>query len=96
MFAYRTTWIVKKGCMQKALELFDVGKPPECSVMRVYTPNISPNVLVFEEDWESKEAHEKFWATYPTSPEGQAALAQFDELVERSTATELWNVAEWR
>ena len=101
MFAYRTTWIVKRGCMQKALELLDTeakrqGKSADWTAVRVYTPNISPNALVFEMVWENKEAHDTFWPAYWGSPEGQAFYAQWDEVVERSTGTELWNVKEWR
>ena len=99
MFAYRTTWIVKPGCMQKALDLLKAEAERQTAdwvAVRAYTPNISPNALVFEIVWEHKEANDEFWPTYWQSPEGQAFSAQWDEVVEKTTGTELWNMVEWR
>ena len=100
MLAYRSTWIVKQGCMSKALELLSaeierVGTRAD-RVTRVYTPNFSPNVLVFDDNWENQEAHDKFWELYWKSSESKAFFTQWNEFVERSTGTELWNVKEWR
>lgn len=99
MFAYRTTWIVKEGRMQEALELMsaaiDEGKPAD-AMARIYTPSLSPNALVFEEVWEEDASHEAFWEAYRGSQEGASFFSQLYELVERSTGTERWHVIEWR
>jgi hypothetical protein len=101
MLAYRTTWIVKEGHMQEALEAVSAeiertrkqGDP----LMRVYTPDIAPNVLVFEMVSESAEAHDQFWAAYDRdSPQGTAFWKKWGEVSERSTGTDRWNLAEWR
>ena len=68
MFAYRTTWIIKEGRMQEALELVTRNTEQTKHMMtenvavRVYTPNLSPNVLVYEDVFESEEEHDRLWA----------------------------------
>jgi hypothetical protein len=84
--------------MGKALEFFEAQAEeglPENATLRVYTPMLSPNVLVFEEVWESQEEHEEFWAELNAAPESAAMWDKWYELVERSTGTELWNVRQW-
>ena len=99
MLAYRATYLVKWRCMQKALELVKAeisrGKP-ENSDVRVYTPGISPNLLVVEETWESVEEHDKFWAEYRSTPEFAAFWEEWNELIERWVGTEIWNLTEWK
>jgi hypothetical protein len=103
MLAYRTTWIVKEGRMQEALE--DISAEIERSrplgiAARVYTPSISPNVLFFDTVYEDEAAHRAFWDAYNAdsrnSPKGKAFWAKWGEATERSTGTERWNVVEWR
>ena len=103
MLAYRTTWIVKQGHMREALEALSGEIERSMSVgaaARVYTPNISPSVLVFETVFEDEAAHRAFWDAYNSSlrdtPEGRAFWAKWGEVTERSVGTEHWNVAEWR
>ena len=97
MIAVRTTWLVKRNCMQKAVELLASG-PSELGdhVVRVYTPRFSPNQLVFEMTSESIEAHEQWWAEFNASPEAAAIWEAWDELVKRSIGTEVWEVTEFR
>ena len=102
MFAYRTTWIVKQGKMKAALELmkaeseYGMSLAPEGAIIRVYTPDLSPNVLVFEDAFDSAEDHDQFWATYNGTPQAAAFWQKMNELVERSTGTERWHLTEWR
>jgi quinol monooxygenase YgiN len=104
MLAYRTTWIVKQGKMQEALEALsallnkaDIDEVEGGLAVRVYTPEISPNVLVYEEIWENAPAHDAYWNAYDsTSPEAAPFWTKWDEVIERSVGTDCWNVAEWR
>ena len=67
VYAYRTKWHIKEGCVEEAVELLrgsiayfkERGK-----VAHVYfEPQVSQrNVMVWEEDWEDPEAHDAFWA----------------------------------
>jgi hypothetical protein len=65
-------------------------------VVRVYVPDISPNVLVFESVIQSAEAHDKFWAEYNASPEGQAFWAKWHAVAKRRLGIERWFVDEFR
>lgn len=98
MLAYRTTWLVKQGQMVKALQLL-VAEGERVKhkgiVIHVYTPEISPWVLVFEEIVENVEAHDKWWAEYNQDPKAPAFWAKWDEVVERSLGTERWNLTEF-
>ena len=98
MLAFRTTWIVKPRCMAKALEFFE-GKyeaTPGRVNVRVYTPGYSPNVLVYEETWETQEGHEKWWDEFNAAAESAALWDEWYALVKKPVGTELWNVKEWR
>lgn len=104
MLAYRTTWIVKPKCMQAALELLkaEIERTQkhtgnQITKARIYTPNISPNALVFETTFESTQAHEKFW-TVEYDGDSQASQAFWEkwyEVVERDDNTEIWTLTEW-
>jgi len=100
MLAYRTTWIVKEGRMQEALDAISAEierSRPVGVATRVYTPSISPNVLVFETVFEDEAAQRAFWHAYDRdSPQGKAFWAKWGEVTERSVGTDRWNVAEWR
>jgi len=102
MFAYRTTWMIKQGQMEAALELLNAESTqakhliPKNAVLRAYTPELSPNVLVFEDAFDSVEDHERFWAAYNKTPQAAAFWPKWAELVERSVGTERWHLAEWR
>ena len=99
MLAWRTTWIVKPRCMEQAVEFLETqaqGGLPEDTTFRMYTPQYSPNVLVFEETWESMEEHDKYWANLNAAPESEAMWDKWYEIVKRNTGTEVWNLREWR
>ena len=99
MLAYRTTWIVKQGKMQDTLEAVSAEiehTNTEGHQFRVYTPDISPSVLVFEMTSESAEAHDQFWADYRQNPRAAAFWEKWYALTERELGTERWDLAEWR
>lgn len=102
MFAYRTTWIVKEGRMEEALELLNLEAAqvkhvfPKNAVFRAYTPDLSPNVLVFEDAFASTEDHDRYWAAYNGTPQAAAFWPKWGELMERRIGTERWHLAEWR
>jgi hypothetical protein len=97
MYAYRKTHIIKHGQMQKALELLTnevkritLARPPG----RIYTPSISPNVLVIEMDSETEEAYDAFWAAY-SKDEGAAPFwEEWNKILERKLSDERWKVTE--
>jgi quinol monooxygenase YgiN len=99
MLAWRTTWIVKPRCMEKAIEFFETEAQkglPKNGTFRVYTPHHSPNVLVFEEAWETEQEHDKYWVDLNAAPETAAMWDRLFTIVENSTGTELWDLREWR
>jgi hypothetical protein len=97
MFAYRKAHIIKHGQMQKALELLTneskritLARP----LVRIYTPSISPNVLVLEMDSETEEAYDAFWAAY-SKDEGAAPFwEEWLKILERKLSDERWKVTE--
>lgn len=101
MFAFRTTWIVKEGKMEDALQLCrDTAEKVDLKAVesRVYTAYHSPNELVYEELWASIEEHDAFWE----GQEGHRAALEkvgfwdaWGELMERATSTYVWKVERW-
>jgi quinol monooxygenase YgiN len=104
MLAYRTTWIIREGRMQEALEAIsaalDAVNMEEVEgglAARVYTPYISPNMLIYEEIWEDVASHDAYWeAMDQTTPEAAPFWTEWAEVTERNVGTDCWNVAEWR
>jgi len=97
MLVDRRTWVVKRRCMEEALELIKaegkrVGSPP---VWRLYEPKVGGfDLLALEMEYESLEAYEKWWAEYSASPEAAAFQGKLYELTEVGGANELWVLAE--
>jgi quinol monooxygenase YgiN len=95
MIAYRTTWKVKPGCMQKVLDLIEAESKqvkPRNFVVRVYTSTPDPDTLVWDEIWTSREGHDKFWAVYNATPGGAAFFERLTGVAEARAPTEEWNV----
>jgi hypothetical protein len=86
--------------MEEALEALSAEIErvrPVSAATRVYTPNISPNVLVFETVYEDEAAHHAFWDAYDSdSPEAAPFWTKWREVTERSVGTDRWDLAEWR
>jgi hypothetical protein len=97
MIASRTTWLVKPGCTEKALDLMKAHKVDLGGhVVRIYTPKFSPELLVFEFTSENVQEHEAWWAAYSASPAAAAFYPKWSELVERRMGEEIWEVTELR
>jgi hypothetical protein len=96
MLAYRRTWYIKLGRMGQARELIqqavDIFKERSL-VGRAYSPRFGPaDVIVWEEDWESVEDHDKHWAEFRGDPETQEWFEAWHEVVERGGQQEVWRL----
>jgi hypothetical protein len=100
MYAFRSTWQIKFGGMDKALELLretpHIGTPglvtDSRASARVYTPDISPDLLIFEESWEDLEARDVFWADFNGKEAAADWWRRWNELVDRHVSSERWTV----
>ena len=97
MLAYRWTWMVKPGGMEEVLELLRAEAKefnPGYAKARVYTPDISPQMLVYELTVENQEACDKFFDEFNATPGAAAFWEKWNELTKRLVVTERWNVME--
>jgi hypothetical protein len=97
MLVNRRTWVVKRGRMQEALELFKAeGKRINSPITnRLYAPSIGAfDLLALESEYESLEAFEKDFAGYYASPEGTAFQEKLYELTEVGGGDEFWVLVE--
>jgi len=102
MLAWRTTWQVKQGKMEEATEYLinwvkaenKRNKVKGGDGVRIYTPDLSPYLLVYEENWEKLADHDAFWAEMNQNPTTPASWAGWNSLVERQLGNERWIVTE--
>jgi len=97
MLAYRWTWTVKQGAMDDLRELLVAEArrfSPDYAKARVYTPDLSPNVIVYELAVESEEAVDRFFKQYNATPGAPAFWEKWRSGIERHIATERWTVTE--
>jgi hypothetical protein len=93
MFINRITFKVKPGVMDEVVKLSKAEIERTGSKATVYTPYFGPNdVVVFDFEFESIEASEKYWDEWFASPEGDQFMKKFNTLVESGGSNELWNV----
>jgi len=96
MLAYRRTWCIKLGCMEEALALIQQAVDSfkeRGAIGRAYSPNISPvDIIVWEENWESVEARDQFWAGLDDVPELAEWFQNWFKVVERGGTQEIWNL----
>lgn len=100
MLAYRTKWHIKEGHIQEAVELLqkalDAYKAQGREARIYYEPQVSPrSVLVWEEDWEDPDEHDKFWAEGAEVHTGEGAKefwARWAEVVEGEAKNEVWSL----
>jgi len=100
MFAYRTKWHIKEGRIQEAVELLQgiVNRYKELGMIGrlYYSPQVSQkNILVWEENWETPEAHDKWWADESevrNSENAKKFWAQWAEVVEGEAKSETWSL----
>ena len=103
MLTYRRTWLIKPGKMEEAKEHLVAWVTRESEraelktgVCRIYVPDLSPNVLVYEESWETQDDREAFWGWLNAQPETTDNYAKWYELAERRVSAERWIVTEIR
>jgi hypothetical protein len=97
MLAYRWTWIIKHGQMQKFLELHKTTpgvRSKEYAKLRFYTPSIGPNVWVTEMVVENEEASTKWFTEFNATPGAAAFWEKVHTMAERMVSSERWNVTE--
>ena len=102
MIAYRTKWHIKEGRIEEAVELLQNSVAyfaARGAVGRLYHhPQVhSGNVVVWEENWESEEAHDAFWAESAeihTSGAAKEFWARWDGVVEGEPEGEIWSLVK--
>ncbi len=100
MFAYRNKWPIKEGRVQEAVDLLKIplsGPTFKAKDARIYyDPQMSPGpVVVWEETWESQEAHDKFWAPDTDVHTGEGASefwTKWADVVAGEIELEIWTV----
>lgn len=97
MLVNRRTWVVKRGCMQKAVALAVAAweQFDQPHVRRFYVPDIAPfDTLVLEIEFEDLEDYQKFWAEWAARPETAEAQGKFDDVTETGGSNEIWTLVE--
>ena len=93
MFINRRTNKVKPGAMEELVKLTKAEIERTKSKATVYTAYFGPyDVIVFDFEFESLEAYQKFWDEWFASPEGDRFMEKYNTLVESGGSNELWNV----
>lgn len=95
MIVNRRTFIVKKGCAGKVVELLrTVTKGySQPRVFRIYEWYISPSDQVtWEAEFESLEEYSKFSAEWMSSPKRDEILNQFADLTVSGGTSEIWRL----
>ena len=96
MIVNRRTFVVKKGCSEKVVELLRTVTHgmSEPSVVRIYEWFISPSDQVtWEAEFENMEAYSKFSDEWVASPGRSKILKQFEELTVSGGTSEIWRLA---
>ena len=96
MIVNRRTFIVKKGCSEKVVELLrtvtdGMSKP---SVVRIYEWFISPgDQVVWEAEFADMEEYSRFSDEWVSSPKRSDILNKFEELTVSGGSSEIWRVS---
>jgi hypothetical protein len=97
MIANRRTFIVKPGCWDEAVALA-VAETKRVSFPhpeRIYTSNIGLfDRLVYEAEFENLAEYEKYWAEWFATPEADAFLKKWNDLLEAGGTNEIWTLEE--
>jgi hypothetical protein len=93
MYINRITYKVKRGAIAEMVKLSKVEIERTRSKATVYTAYFGPrDVVVFDFEFESLEAYQKFWNEWVASPEGDEFMKKFNTLLESGGSNELWYV----
>lgn len=96
MIVNRRTFIVKKGCSEKVVELLRTVSEgfSRLKTVRIYEWYISPSDQVtWEAEFESLEEYAKFSAEWTSDPKRAAILEQFVALTESGGTSEILRLA---
>jgi hypothetical protein len=90
----RITWVVKKNCLEKLLEMIkESAANSPIQKIRVYIPNIGPNdVFTAEFEFENLADLEMTYSEWFSIPETTEFLRKWDELTETGGSSEVWNL----
>jgi hypothetical protein len=97
MIVNRRTFVVKKGCAGKVVDLLRTVTEgfSQPKVFRIYEWFISPSDQVtWEAEFENLEAYAKFSSEWTASPKRDALLQKFNELTVSGGTSEIWRLAE--
>ncbi len=100
MYAYQAKWHIKEGRIQEAVELLqgvvNSYKARGMIGRLYYSPQVSQkNILVWEENWETPEAHDKWWADESEARSSERAKifwAKWAEVTEGEAKNEIWSL----
>jgi len=93
MFINRITYKVKPGAMPEVVKLSKAEIERTRSKATVYIAYFGPrDVGVFDFEFESLEAYQKFWNEWYASPEGVEFIKKVNPLLESGGSDELWYV----
>ena len=97
MIVNRRTFIVKRGCQQKIVDLIREATPkfPHPHPRRLYTPRIAPfDTIAIEIEFEDLEGYEKYWTEWGAWAETTGFMEKWFELTESGGSNEVWTMEE--
>jgi hypothetical protein len=95
MIVNRRTFLVKKGCSGKVVELLKTVSEGfnQLKAVRIYESYISPSDQVtWEAEFENLEEYAKFSAAWTGDPKRAAILEKFVSLTESGGTSEIWRL----
>jgi len=95
MIVNRRTFLVKKGCSGKVVELLRTVSEGfnQLKAVRIYEWYISPSDQVtWEAEFENLEEYAKFSAAWTADPKRAAILEKFVGLTESGGTSEIWRL----
>jgi len=96
MIVNRRTFIVKKGCSEKVVDMLRTvtGGMNGPDTVRIYEWYISPSDQVtWEGEFENLEAYAKFSAEWTANPRRSELLAKFNDLTVSGGTSEILKVS---
>jgi hypothetical protein len=95
MIVNRRTNIVKTGRLEEAAALAKAERERLDGQWRIYVSNIGPYDTIAHEFWfESLQEYETSWSEWFATPEADAFLEKWNDLIEPGGANEIWNLVE--
>jgi hypothetical protein len=95
MLVHRTTFVVKVGKRDEAVEVLKSGADylEKVPTFRVYGSSIGPrDTLVLELEFENLAEYERFWDEWFATPESAAVMEKWVQLREPGGTSEIWQL----